>query len=84
MAIPAPRRPGEVHRSCLDVRRALAQERSLRVGLKNDLDQVDAFDFAVDESCVQYRECTALEPFRAQGKPVLHVEYERSTASSAR
>jgi len=52
--------------------------------LKNDLDQVDdlvdEFDFAVDESCVQYRECAALQPFTAQGKPVLHVEYGLSTA----
>jgi hypothetical protein len=62
----------------------LAHERSLTIGLKNDLDQiddlVDDFDFAVNESCVQYRECATLEPFTAQGKPVLHVEYELSTA----
>jgi len=62
----------------------LAHERSLTVGLKNDLDQVDdlvdTFDFAVNESCVQYRECAALQPFTAQGKPVLHIEYEMSTA----
>jgi hypothetical protein len=61
----------------------LAHERSLTIGLKNDLDQiddlVDDFDFAVNESCAQYRECAALEPFTAQGKPVLHVEYELST-----
>ena len=61
----------------------LAHERSLTIGLKNDLDQiddlVDEFDFAVNESCVQYRECAALTPFTAQGKPVLHVEYELST-----
>ena len=34
----------------------LAHERSLTIGLKNDLDQiddlVDDFDFAVNESCV--------------------------------
>ena len=62
----------------------LAHERSLTVGLKNDLDQVDdlvdTFDFAVNESCVQYRECAALQPFTAQGKPALHIEYEMSTA----
>ena len=50
----------------------LAHERSLTIGLKNDLDQiddlVDEFDFAVNESCVQYRECDALAPFTAQGK----------------
>lgn len=41
---------------------------------------VDEFDFAVDESCVQYRECAGLQPFTAQGKPVLHAEYDLSTA----
>ena len=63
----------------------LAHERSLTIGLKNDLDQiddlVDDFDFAVNESCVQYRECDALTPFVEQGKPVLHVEYELDTAT---
>ena len=63
----------------------LAHERSLTIGLKNDLDQiddlVDDFDFAVNESCVQYRECDALTPFTEQGKPVLHVEYELDAAT---
>ncbi|MCF7547813.1 endo alpha-1,4 polygalactosaminidase [Pseudonocardia sp. WMMC193] len=57
----------------------LAHERGLTVGLKNDLDQVpelvDRFDFAVNEQCAQHGECAALDPFVAQGKPVLHVEY---------
>ena len=61
----------------------LAHERSMTIGLKNDLDQVAAlvgdFDFAVNESCVEYRECEALTPFTAQGKPVLHVEYDLDT-----
>ncbi|MGE3286622.1 MAG: endo alpha-1,4 polygalactosaminidase [Pseudonocardia sp.] len=58
----------------------LAHERGLTVGLKNDLDQVDElvgdFDFAVNESCAEYDECTALRPFVEAGKPVLHVEYD--------
>ncbi|MGD9527686.1 endo alpha-1,4 polygalactosaminidase [Pseudonocardia sp.] len=58
----------------------LAHERGLTVGLKNDLDQVDElvgdFDFAVNESCVEYEECAALRPFVDAGKPVLHVEYD--------
>jgi hypothetical protein len=62
---------------------ALAHERSMTIGLKNDLDQVAAlvgdFDFAVNESCAEYRECEALTPFTAQGKPVLHVEYDLDT-----
>jgi hypothetical protein len=58
----------------------LAHERSLKIGLKNDLDQVgdlvDDFDFAVNESCAQYHECEALAPFTSSGKTVLHVEYD--------
>ncbi|GLZ49115.1 endo alpha-1,4 polygalactosaminidase [Actinomycetospora sp. NBRC 106375] len=63
----------------------LAHERGLAVGLKNDLDQVDDlvgdFDFAVNEQCAQYRECDALAPFVAAGKPVYHVEYDLPLAS---
>lgn len=62
----------------------MARARSLTVGLKNNLDQVDEligdFDFAVNEECVQYRECDRLTPFVDAGKPVLHVEYELTTA----
>ena len=50
----------------------LAHERSLTIGLKNDLDQVAElvgdFDFAVNESCAQYHECEALAPFTASGQ----------------
>ncbi len=57
----------------------LAHARGLAVALKNDLDQIPAlepsFDFAVNEQCVEYRECEQLAPFVAAGKPVLHVEY---------
>ncbi len=59
---------------------ALAHERGLSVGLKNDLDQVAAlepyFDFAVNEQCREYLECWRLRPFLDKGKAVLHVEYE--------
>ena len=62
----------------------LAHERDLTVGLKNDLGQVEDlvedFDFAVNEQCAQYRECDALDPFVARGKPVYHVEYELPVA----
>jgi hypothetical protein len=64
---------------------ALAHERSLTIGLKNDLDQVGDlvgdFDFAVNESCAQYHECEALGPFTASGKTVLHVEYDLPTSA---
>lgn len=58
----------------------LAHDRGLAIGLKNDLDQVKAlqpyFDFAVNEECFMYSECSMLSPFIKAGKPVFHVEYE--------
>ena len=58
------------------------RERGMAAGLKNDLEQipqlVGSFDFAVDEECFQYRECSALKPFVAAGKAVFHVEYRRA------
>ncbi|GAA3894783.1 endo alpha-1,4 polygalactosaminidase [Streptomyces gulbargensis] len=58
---------------------AIAHERGLAVGLKNDLSQipalVDDFDFAVNEECAEFGECALLEPFVAAGKAVFHVEY---------
>ena len=58
----------------------VAHERGLAIGLKNDLDQVSAlqpsFDFAVNEECYAYDECSVLKAFINAGKPVFHVEYE--------
>ena len=66
----------------LDYNRFLAAEahaRGLAVGLKNDVDQIGQlaaeFDFAVNEQCFQYKECTTYTPFTAQGKAVFNVEY---------
>ena len=63
---------------------ALAHERGLSVGLKNDLEQVGelvgSFDFAVSEQCAEYDECRALEPFVRAGKAVFHVEYSLDPA----
>ncbi|MCQ2001981.1 endo alpha-1,4 polygalactosaminidase [Arthrobacter zhaoxinii] len=57
----------------------LAHSRGLSVALKNDVDQipelVDSFDFAVNEECVRYDECSLYLPFTDAGKAVLHVEY---------
>lgn len=65
--------------------RFLAQEahaRGLAIGLKNDLDQVDAlasdFDFAVNEQCFQFSECSAYANFIAAGKAVFNAEYARA------
>ena len=58
----------------------IAHARGLSVGLKNDLDQVkelvDNFDWALNESCFQYKECNLLAPFVAAGKAVFQVEYK--------
>jgi hypothetical protein len=57
----------------------LAHARGLAIGLKNDLDQVatlqPSFDFAINEECFEYDECTVLRAFIKAGKPVFHVEY---------
>ena len=51
----------------------------LSIALKNDLGQVRQlepdFDFALDEQCFQYSECSALRPFSRAGKAVFEVEY---------
>lgn len=66
----------------LDFDRFLAGEahaRGLSVGLKNDVGQVMEleadFDWALNESCLQYDECATLTPFIRAGKAVFHVEY---------
>jgi hypothetical protein len=65
--------------------RALAEAahaRGLAVGLKNDLEQVrdliGDFDFAVNEQCYQYNECSMLNPFVAANKAVFGIEYSTS------
>ncbi|MFJ4621025.1 endo alpha-1,4 polygalactosaminidase [Streptomyces sp. NPDC088812] len=64
---------------------ALAHERGMAVGLKNDLPQIPQlladFDFAVNEECAQYDECGRLTPFIEAGKAVFHVEYAEPTAA---
>ena len=56
-----------------------AHARGLSVGLKNDLDQIDAlvgdFDWALDEECFTYDECDRMAPFTAADKAVFQVEY---------
>jgi hypothetical protein len=61
-----------------------AHLRGLSAALKNDLGQVKTllpyFDYAVNEQCFQYKECSSLLPFIAAGKPVFQVEYQLSPA----
>ncbi|MEK7183901.1 MAG: endo alpha-1,4 polygalactosaminidase [Patescibacteria group bacterium] len=66
----------------LDYNRFLADAahaRNLGIGLKNDLEQVPAlvssFDWALNESCMVYKECHLATPFILAGKPVFHIEY---------
>ena len=67
----------------------IAHARGLAVGLKNDLGQLEAlephFDFAINEQCLQYRECTnnpkpGYRAFLDAGKAVAQVEYRLSPA----
>lgn len=64
-----------------------AHTRGLSVGLKNDLDQINAlvayFDFAVNEQCFEYAECDALAPFINDAKAVLNAEYKSAYINDA-
>ncbi len=61
-----------------------AHARGLSVGLKNDIDQasqlVGSFDWALNEQCFEYNECSTLAPFTKAGKAVFEVEYNLSTS----
>lgn len=66
----------------LDYNTALAEEahaRGLKIGLKNNVDQLSAlqpfFDFAVSEQCHRYNECVEYSVFTRAGKPVFNAEY---------
>jgi hypothetical protein len=62
-----------------------ARKRGLKVGLKNDVDQLTAlepyFDFAVNEQCHQYNECAGYSVFTSKNKPVFNAEYRASYVS---
>lgn len=65
-----------------------AHELGLAVGLKNDIGQlgllVNDFDFAINEECFYYSECTGYSTsFIAQDKPVFGVEYKEDKADPA-
>ena len=65
-----------------------AHKYGMAVSLKNDLQQVnelvDYADFAVNESCHEWRECHLLQPFIDAGKPVLHIDYRFSQDATGR
>ena len=58
-----------------------AHARDLSVGLKNALeiipDLVEDFDWALNEQCAQYKECSTLLPFVDAGKAVFQAEYKK-------
>lgn len=64
---------------------ALAHQRGLSAGLKNNLEQVKDllphFDWAINESCFVYNECDLLLPFVQAGKAVFVIEYDTPTSS---
>lgn len=59
---------------------SVAHDLGISIGLKNDVDQledlVDDFDWALNEQCFQYNECSGYQVFVAQDKAVFGVEYE--------
>ena len=59
-----------------------AHDLNLSVGLKNDNAQigrlVDAFDFAVNESCYRYGECGVYRRFTEAGKAVFIISYRKA------
>jgi hypothetical protein len=64
---------------------AQAHARGLSVGLKNDIDQATAlqpyFDWALNEQCNEYSECSSLNVFITAGKAVFNAEYSGSASS---
>ncbi|KAI9650100.1 hypothetical protein NHQ30_000113 [Ciborinia camelliae] len=60
---------------------AEAHGRGLGMGLKNAgeiIDRVlDSVQFAVNEQCVQYKECDTWQAFLDNGKPVFNIEYPK-------
>jgi hypothetical protein len=56
-----------------------AHSYNLSIGLKNALDILPSLSgqvqFAVNEQCVQYKECSSYAPMIQGGKPVFHIEY---------
>ncbi len=59
-----------------------AHQRGLKIGLKNDLEQIPEllpyFDWELNEECFSFNECELLLPFIQAGKPVFVIEYETS------
>ena len=65
-----------------------AHARGLSIGLKNTgllaAELVDAFDWALVESCYRYNECQLFQPFRRAGKAVFVIEYTNNRRQQGR
>ncbi len=57
-----------------------AHRRGLSIGLKNGIEILSqvasSVDWAINEQCHEYGECTAYRSFISSGKPVFNVEYK--------
>jgi hypothetical protein len=70
----------------------LAHQNGLSAALKNDLGQLSAlkpyFDYAINEQCMQYKECDypppGLPDWTATGKAVFEVEYKANNLNCAK
>jgi hypothetical protein len=66
---------------------AWAHALGLSIGLKNDLEQVPDlvgnFDWALDEECYAFNECSSLKAFAQAGKAVWIAEYATTTSWDA-
>ena len=74
----------------VDFNRFLAAEahaQGLSIGLKNALalipQLVGDFDWALNEECYTYDECSAMTPFVSAGKAVFHAEYVAASSAAA-
>ncbi len=64
---------------------AEAHKRGMSIGLKNDLLQIkdlaDTYDFAINEQCLEYSECSYMKPFIDRQKAVFAISYSGSQSS---
>jgi len=65
-----------------------AHNLGLSIGLKNDVDQtsqlVSVFDWALDEECNKYTECSSMTPFTSANKAVFNAEYTDDGETTAK
>lgn len=60
----------------------------LSIGLKNDVDQTSQlapyFDWALNEECNKYSECSTMTPFTSANKAVFNAEYKEDGETTAK